>query len=81
MKNIQTFFLILFFTNCYSQYIFEKKQLPEKISLESFTEIINAKDEVLDIQEVILKFETQQPRVKASIRKYFGYRHSDRNGL
>lgn len=73
MKNIQTFFLILFFTNCYSQYIFEKKQLPKKISLESFTEIINAKDEVLDIQEVILKFETQQPRVKASIRKYFGY--------
>ena len=73
MKNIQTFLLMLFFTNCYSQYIFENKQLPGKISLESFTEIINAKDEVLDIQEVILKFETQQPRVKASIRKYFGY--------
>lgn len=73
MKNIQTFLLMLFFTNCYSQYVFEKKALPEKVSLESFTEIINAEDEVLDIQEVILKFESQQPRVKASIRKYFGY--------
>ncbi|MFV8379825.1 response regulator [Flavobacterium sp. LB3R33] len=73
MKNIQTFLLILFFTNCYSQYVFEKKALPEKVSLESFTEIINAEDEVLDIQEVILKFESQQPRVRASIRKYFGY--------
>ena len=73
MKNIQTFLLMLFFTNCYSQYVFEKKALPEKVSLESFTEIINAEDEVLDIQEVILKFESQQPRVRASIQKYFGY--------
>jgi signal transduction histidine kinase len=73
MKNIQTFLLMLFFTNCYSQYVFEKKALPEKVSLESFTEIINAEEEVLDIQEVILKFESQQPRIKASIRKYFGY--------
>lgn len=73
MKNIQTFLLMLFFTNCYSQYVFEKKALPEKASLESFTEIINAEDEVLDIQEVILKFDQQEPKLKASIQKYFGY--------
>ena len=73
MKNIQTFLLMLFFTNCYSQYVFEKKALPEKVSLESFTEIINAEDEVLDIQEVILKFDQQEPKLKASIQKYFGY--------
>jgi signal transduction histidine kinase/ActR/RegA family two-component response regulator len=73
MKNIQTFLLMLFFTNCYSQYVFEKKAVPEKVSLESFTEIINAEDEVLDIQEVILKFDQQEPKLKASIQKYFGY--------
>ena len=54
-------FVLLFSTNSFSQYIFNKNSLPEKLSLHNFTTVADVGQQNLNIQQVIAHYESLNP--------------------
>ena len=54
-------FVLLFSTNSFSQYIFNKNSLPEKLSLHNFTTVADVGQRNLNIQQVIAHYESLNP--------------------
>src|SRR3970040_791344 len=56
------FFVFLFSTNSFSQYIYNENSLPKEFSLHSFTTVANVGQRNLNIQDVIVKYESLNPK-------------------
>lgn len=73
-KVLLIFCFILGFADGYSQYIFKNEESArEKISLHQYTKIINVKDQALDIQQIISKFNSEGLNALQSSKDYLGY--------
>lgn len=73
-KVLLIFCFILGFVDGYSQYVFKNEESArEKISLHQYTKIINVKDQVLDIQQIISKFNSESLNDLQSSKDYLGY--------
>lgn len=59
---LKILFFMLVFTNSYSQYVFQRNTLPEKISLHNYTRVADVGLSDLEIQYVMANFESLNPR-------------------
>lgn len=71
--NIFIYFFLFVFANSYSQYVFHTKDLPNAISLHSYASIINVGDKTLDIQDLILNFDSLDPKKLHSANEDLGF--------
>jgi signal transduction histidine kinase/CheY-like chemotaxis protein len=55
---VKTLFFMLVFTSSYSQYVFQRNALPEKISLHGYTTVADVGQDELDIQYVIKNYDS-----------------------
>lgn len=61
LKRIVLFFFLLIYVDSYSQYVFKSDNLPEKISLQNYTSIVDVGQKDLDVQFVLKNFKALNP--------------------
>lgn len=59
---VKILFFMLVFTKSYSQYVFQRNTLPEKIALHNYTTVADVGTSDLEIQYVMSNFESLNPR-------------------
>ncbi|GIZ10540.1 hybrid sensor histidine kinase/response regulator [Flavobacterium sp. UMI-01] len=63
----------MFISNSYSQYVFQPEAIPQKISLHPYTSIVDVGQDKLEIQQLMARFSTLNPKVLASDNDDLGF--------